>query len=369
MNDLYESIPVWDDGEHPLERRQRLAAMEGPLLDWYRKRARILPWREDPSPYRVWVSEIMLQQTRVEAVKPYFQRFMEELPDIKALAEAPEERLLKLWEGLGYYSRARNLQKAARLLMEKYGGKLPEEYEELLKLPGVGSYTAGAIASIAYGKPFPAVDGNVLRVLSRVLAIGEDIRSQPLKRRIEEDLKAVMPVTGCSAYNQGLIEVGALVCVPGGRPRCADCPLFSVCLAGKRGLWDRIPYKAPKKPRRVETRTILLLTVDGRYVIRRRPERGLLASMYEFPGLDGTYGPEELSELLAQKWPGHVLEIRPAGEAAHVFSHVEWHMTGYVVRLDAEPEGCLLATPRELSEKYPLPGAFYKYIKLINGEL
>ncbi len=369
MKDLYQSLPVWEDDRQPLSGRKRLAAMEGPLLGWYERRARILPWREEPTPYRVWVSEIMLQQTRVEAVKPYFRRFMEELPDIESLAAAPEERLLKLWEGLGYYNRVRNLQKAARILVEDFGGNLPEEYGQLLKLPGIGSYTAGAIASIAYGKPFPAVDGNVLRVLSRVLAIEEDIGSPSVKRRLEAELKEVMPQTGCSAYNQALIEVGALVCVPGGQPKCGECPLGSVCLAGKQGLWDRIPCKAPKKPRRIKQRTILLFVADGRVAIRKRPDTGLLASMYEFPGLEGNFGPEALSELLEQKWPGHIAEIRPACSAVHIFSHVEWHMTGYVIRLDTVPDGWLFASPRELSEKYPLPGAFNKYINLINGEL
>ena len=235
------------------------------------------------------VSEIMLQQTRVEAVKPYFARFMEALPDVETLAAAADDRLLKLWEGLGYYSRAKNLKKTAQILVNEYGGRLPDTREELLSLPGIGSYTAGAIASIAYGKPEPAVDGNVLRVLARLLACRDDISAQAVKRQFEADLAAAMPKEDCSAFNQGLIEIGALVCIPGGEPRCGECPLRSLCLAERNGLIGEIPYKAPKKPRRIEERTILLIESGDRIAIQKRPEKGLLASMYEFPGLEGKY--------------------------------------------------------------------------------
>ena len=287
MKHLYDRLQILEQSGQELDREQRLKAMERPLLAWYETHARVLPWREQPEPYRVWISEIMLQQTRVEAVKPYFARFMEALPTVRDLAEVPEENLLKLWEGLGYYNRARNLQKAARVIQEQYGGVIPSSYEELLKLPGIGSYTAGAIASIAYGIPVPAVDGNVLRVISRVLASSEDILKQSVKKQMEESLKAVMPADRASAYNQGLIEIGAIICVPNGQPKCGECPLASICLGRKQGLLDSIPYKTPKKPRKIENRTILLIESDGAYMIRKRPEQGLLASLYEFPSLDG----------------------------------------------------------------------------------
>ena len=350
-------------------------------------------------------------------VKPYFARFMEALPDVKALAAVPDDRLMKLWEGLGYYNRARNLKKAAQIIVNEYGGRLPDTKEELFKLPGIGSYTAGAVASIAYGKREAAVDGNVLRVISRVLASREDIASQPVKRQFEEDLVRVMPAEDCSAFNQGLIEIGALVCVPNGEPRCGECPLRSVCLAARNGLTGEIPYKAPKKPRRIEERTILLIESGDLVAIQKRPEKGLLASMYEFPGLEGTYSREEVwaaaegmfrtegenadvadgrsgtaigsSPVVRSAACGSdagssaagsiasipdtgatsaIRSVTPAPDAVHIFSHVEWHMTGYRLEADHIPARFLAVSRREISEKYALPSAFDRYIKLINGK-
>jgi len=365
---LYGKLQVLEPEDKPFGPAERIRAMTPPLLAWYGGHARILPWRERPEPYRVWVSEIMLQQTRVEAVKPYFNRFMEELPDINALAQAGEERLLKLWEGLGYYNRARNLKRAAQMVENDYGGRLPDSFEELKKLPGIGSYTAGAIASIAYNIPVPAVDGNVLRVISRVLASREDIRKQAVKRRMEAYLKEAMPKDRASAFNQGLIEAGAMVCVPNGEPKCGECPLSSLCLARKRGLLDAIPYKAPKKPRRVEERTVFLMETKGMVAIEKRPDKGLLASLYQFPNVQGRLGKEEAGKLL--KSMGAIVErIEPAGEAKHVFSHVEWHMTGYRILLKNALDGqYLFVHKQEIREKYPIPNAFSMYIKAINGE-
>lgn len=376
MENLYQRLQVMESEKKPLSRLERLEAMNGPLLSWYGEHARILPWRENPESYRVWISEIMLQQTRVEAVKPYFAQFMEELPDIRALAEVEEERLLKLWEGLGYYNRARNLKKAARVVMEKHGGKLPASYESLLKLPGIGSYTAGAIASIAYGIPVPAVDGNVLRVISRVLASKEDILKQSVKRQMEEDLKRTMPREQASAFNQGLIEIGAIVCVPNGQPKCGECPLASICLARKQGLLDSIPYKTPKKPRKIEERTILLIESGSQIAIQKRPDHGLLASLYEFPNLEGRRTEEEVAEMLAglsadgsEEDRAQLIErIEKAGDAKHIFSHVEWHMTGYRVRMRKIPPVYMTVDLQELWEKYPLPNAFSAYTKLIHGK-
>lgn len=254
---FYDQLQTLEPKKDEFSKEERLKAMEKPLLSWYKNHARVLPWRENPEPYRVWISEIMLQQTRVEAVKPYFERFMAALPDTAALAAVPEDRLFKLWEGLGYYNRARNLKKAAGVIMEQYGGAIPASWEELKTLPGIGSYTAGAIASIAYGIPVPAVDGNVLRVISRVTGSREDILKQSVKKQMEELLLGVMPQEGAGSYNQALIEIGAIVCVPNGEPLCGECPMASVCVARRDGLTKEIPVKTPKNPERSRRRRSL----------------------------------------------------------------------------------------------------------------
>lgn len=368
MENLYERLQVLESDSRTLTPQQRLKAANAPLLSWYKSHARVLPWREDPQPYKVWISEIMLQQTRVEAVKPYFNRFMEAFPDVPSLAEADEDRLLKAWEGLGYYNRARNLKKAACLMVERHEGKPPASYEELLKLPGIGSYTAGAIASIAYGIRVPAVDGNVLRVLSRVLASQEDILKQSVKRRMELLLRETMPQTQAGAFNQGLIEIGAVVCVPGGPPKCQECPMYSLCLARRQGLLDSIPFRSAKKPRRVQERTILLMESKTRIALEKRPDTGLLASLYQFPNLEGHLSEKEVQTFLENQG-AYGAAIEPAGEAKHIFSHVEWHMTGYRVRLKGDiPDMYISAEKGDIRTKYPVPNAFLAYTKQVNGE-
>lgn len=363
--ELYGRLQVLENPDRPLDERERLAAMNGPLLDWYERHARVLPWRERPEPYRVWISEIMLQQTRVEAVKPYFERFMSCLPNVAALAAAEDDRLMKLWEGLGYYNRARNLKKAAGVIMEKYGGEMPCDYRLLLELPGIGSYTAGAIASIAFGKAVPAVDGNVLRVISRVLASREDILKQSTKRWMEEMLGETMPVDRTSHFNQGLIEIGAIVCVPNGQPKCEECPLASLCLARREGLTGEIPVKTPPKKRRREDRTVCILEWRDHVAIRKRGDSGLLASLYELPNVEGHLRPEELAEAFGLN-PPEILEVERLPEAKHIFSHVEWHMIGYRVRLrDGIPDSCIDIEKQEIRTTYALPGAFSRYTKLI----
>lgn len=262
-----------------------------PLLEWYPENKRVLPWREQKNPYYIWVSEIMLQQTRVEAVKPYFERFTKALPDILALAVCSEAQLLKLWEGLGYYNRVRNMQKAAKQMIEKYQGELPPDYDALKGLSGIGSYTAGAIASIAYEIPVPAVDGNVLRVITRITADEADIMKQSTKKRIEEQLKKVMPVGHSGDLNQALMELGATVCVPNGVPRCGVCPLYGLCEARKQEKVNIIPVKAKVKPRRIEDKTVLIILDGERVAIRKRPARGLLAGLYEFPNISENKAP------------------------------------------------------------------------------
>ncbi len=343
-----------------------------PLLAWYDRGRRILPWREDPAPYHVWLSEIMLQQTRVEAVKPYYDRFLQALPDIGSLAHVEEDRLLKLWEGLGYYNRARNLKKAAQIVTENYGGRMPEEYEAILSLPGIGSYTAGAIASIAFGKAYPAVDGNVLRILSRLRADGRDILDAKVKKAVEEELARVMPKDRPGDFNQALMELGATVCIPNGAPKCQSCPWETLCQAGQEGRTAEFPKKAKKKPRRIEERTILIIQDADRVALRKRPDRGLLAGMYEFPSLDGHCKERQVSAYLKELGfsPIRIRELPPA---KHVFTHKEWHMIGYLVRVDElanleagkTAQAFVFVEPEETKSAYPIPSAFAAYAEQV----
>lgn len=359
-----------------LKETLRLEAIPKPLLKWYDKNRRILPWREEPTPYRVWVSEIMLQQTRVEAVKPYFRRFMEALPDIKTLAEADEEQLLKLWEGLGYYNRVRNLQKAAIQIEENYGGQMPAEYEELLKLTGIGSYTAGAISSIAYGKKHPAVDGNVLRVIARVRADERFITDPKVKTSVEQDLEEIMPMDRPGDFNQAMMEIGACVCLPNGAPLCGECPLSHICLAHEQGREMEFPKKEGKKPRVVQEMTVLIIRDEDRTAVRRRPEKGLLAGMYEFPWMEGFRTEDEVTAFLSENGI-RTLRIRPLENAKHIFTHREWHMKGYMVRVDELEHGCpgdevqdwIYIEPSDTKEKYPIPSAFAAYTKYLSIKL
>lgn len=342
-----------------------------PLLEWFQKNARILPWREEPTPYRVWVSEIMLQQTRVEAVKPYFERFTKTLPDVKALAECEEEQLLKLWEGLGYYNRVRNMQIAARTVMTEYGGQLPADYEQLLKLKGIGSYTAGAIASIAYKIPVPAVDGNVLRVISRVTADRSDIMKQSVRREMEEALKEIMPKKEASAFNQALMELGATVCIPNGAPLCEKCPWQDFCEARLTECWQEIPVKTKAKARRVEEKTVFIIRDGEKIVLHKRPAKGLLAGLYEFPNAEGHLSEEEALAWVREKQLSP-LRIQKLESAKHIFSHVEWHMNGYMIRVDEltrDKSGMLFVDVKDSEENYPIPAAFGAYTKYMNIKL
>ncbi len=340
-----------------------------PLLSWYDEHARTLPWREEPAPYRVWVSEIMLQQTRVEAVRPYFERFVRAFPDVKTLASCPEDELLKLWEGLGYYNRARNLKRTAQIIVEEYDGQFPADYEALLALPGIGSYTAGAIASIAFGIPVPAVDGNVLRVLSRLTASCDDILKQSVKRAFERQIQEIIPADRAGDFTQALIEIGALVCVPNGKAKCDSCPLASLCRARALGMVDELPKKKQPKERRIEERTVLVLREGSRVAICRRPQKGLLAGLYELPNLEGHLSEREVLEAL-REWGLSPLRILPLADAKHVFSHVEWRMSGYAVSLeetdDMEKSGLLFIEAKETQERYPIPAAFAAYAGYMN---
>ena len=336
-----------------------------PLLGWFAGHARVLPWRLDPTPYKVWISEIMLQQTRVEAVKPYFERFIKELPDIPSLSSCPEDRLLKLWEGLGYYNRVRNLQGAARQIEERYGGEMPSDPGELRKLKGIGPYTAGAIASIAFGQRAAAVDGNVMRVLTRLTEDDTDITQQGFRKQLEDQLIRVMPEGKCGAFNQALMELGATVCVPNGDPQCTVCPWSGICLAHKNGRETDYPVKSGKKPRRIEEKTILLIQDGDRTVLRKRPEKGLLAGLYEFPSEKG-YLSEAEAVKCVEKMGFSPLRIQLLADAKHIFTHVEWHMKGFLIRVaetEDIPEGMILANREETERDYPIPSAYGVYKK------
>lgn len=354
----------------------RLKQIPLPLLLWYDEHRRILPWREDPTPYHVWVSEIMLQQTRVEAVKPYYKRFMEAFPDIETLAKAPEQQLLKMWEGLGYYSRVRNLQKAAIQIMENYGGEMPSEYEILLTLKGIGSYTAGAISSIAFRNPYPAVDGNVLRVLSRVRMDDELISDEKVKKRVFKELLDVIPQDRPGDFNQALMDLGAGVCTPNGMPRCQECPLKRICLANENGCQMEFPKKASKKMRSIEEKTILIIQDENRAALKKRPDKGLLAGLYEFPSMEGYHTAEEVVSYLQDNGL-KALRIQKLADSKHIFSHREWHMMGYLIRVDElAPKGdgdftkdFIYLEPHRTQEEFPIPSAFAAYAPYLNIKL
>lgn len=380
-----------------------LVQLVNPLQTWFQSNARVLPWRENPIAYYVWISEIMLQQTRVEAVKPYFDRFIREIPDVKALAECPEDKLLKLWEGLGYYNRARNLKIAANQILEEYDGVIPDEYEELLKLKGIGHYTAGAIASIAYGKAVPAVDGNVLRVISRVTADDSDIMKQSVRTHMEEKLLELMNSDTCqneipkttgevtdrvvpSIFNQALMELGATVCLPNGAPRCEVCPWHDLCEARKQDRIAEIPVKTKAKARRIEAKTVFIIKDGTQLALHKRPGKGLLAGLYELPNVEGHLTEQEAVAYIQTQ--GYTpIRIQPACEAKHIFSHVEWHMKGYVVFLQAQefagaehgseselqksyttenPQKWFFVDVEETKENYAIPSAFVKYAEYLN---
>ena len=335
-----------------------------PLVKWYRDNKRILPWRDKDNAYYTWVSEIMLQQTRVEAVKPYFQRFITELPDIQSLAECPEEKLLKLWEGLGYYNRVRNMQEAAKTVKDEYNGRLPEDYRALLSLKGIGSYTAGAIASIAYGKKVPAVDGNVLRVISRITESTEDISRQSVRRKIEQQVSQIMPSDCPGDFNQGLIELGAIVCVPNGEPKCEICPAAEICRARKEGIAMELPVKTKAKGRKIEKRTVLVFHDSDTLAIQKRPDKGLLAGLYELPNLEGWLSQQEVIEY-SKSIGLSPIRIKKLPAAKHIFSHVEWQMKGYEIQVDELEKNCskemIFAKEEVLKEKYSIPSAFEAY--------
>lgn len=337
------------------------------IVAWYERVRRPLPWRQEPTPYHIWLSEIMLQQTRIEAVIPYYRRFLAQYPTVAALAQAEDERLMKLWEGLGYYSRARNLKKAAVQIMENYGGRLPQQAAELKKLPGIGDYTAGAIASIAYGQPEPAVDGNVLRVLARLLASEEDIALAGTRARFTALLRQSYPSGREAALlTEGIMELGETVCVPNGEAKCAVCPLRLHCLARAADAVARCPVKSPPKERRLEQRTVLLLRHEGNFALRKREEKGLLAGLWEFPNVLGRLSPAEAAAW-AEAQGLTVTSCTPCPPGKHVFTHVEWHMDAFLLGCAGETGAFLWKSLREIDRDFSIPAAFRFCLKLIAG--
>ncbi|MBQ6165675.1 MAG: A/G-specific adenine glycosylase [Clostridia bacterium] len=346
---------------------QNLFHLPSLLLPWFQKNARVLPWRADTEPYHVWISEIMLQQTRVEAVTDYYRRFLAALPDIASLAAVPDDSLMKLWQGLGYYSRARNLKKASQTIVDRFGGKFPDRYEDILSLPGIGDYTAGAISSICFERPVPAVDGNVLRVFARYTAWDRAIDGDGAKKYVTEQLRPLYVPGSCGAFTQSLMELGACVCLPNGAPDCGSCPLANECLANARGRATDYPVRSAKKARRIENRTVAVLRCDDRFAISKRPEKGLLAGLWEFPcvSTDLSADPEKAVLGYADK-----LGASPTGVAGkisytHVFTHVEWHITGVFIDCAETPDALVWATREQLRDIYALPSAFREIMKAL----
>ena len=337
------------------------------LLDWFYKNRRILPFRTDPSPYHVWLSEIMLQQTRVSAALPYYERFLAALPDIPALAACEEEKLHKLWEGLGYYSRVRNLQKAARIVCEQYGGQLPADYDALRALPGIGDYTAGAILSIAFGEPVPAVDGNVLRVAARVGGCELDILDSKNRRQFRRRMEAVMPRQEPGAFNQALMDLGAGICLPGGGPLCDTCPAADFCAAREQGRQRELPVRAPKKEKRLEEKTVFLLLGPEGTALRQRPDTGLLAGLWEYPHVPGRLTEEQAARQLRQ-WGLTPRAWLRQMDARHIFTHIRWEMTGYLVQVEGLGPADWLWADEARRQRLAIPSAFDQFTRALPAE-
>lgn len=339
-----------------------LAGIGDPLLCWFEQNRRPLPWRNNPGPYTVWISEIMLQQTRVATVIPYYERFLQLFPTLNDLAQADEELLLKSWEGLGYYSRAKNLKKAAQILCKDFGGVFPSEFDTLVKLPGIGPYTAGAIASIAFGQPVPAVDGNVLRVFSRLCALEQNISAPATKKELTRLLALLMPKTKPGAFNEALMELGATICLPGKTPACEKCPIRKLCRAAAENTAHLFPVKDPKKEKEVQNLTVFLLAWQGKFAVCRREPTGLLANLWQLPNAPGHLSKTQSIEHLAdfvKTCGAHALP-----KTSHLFTHVRWEMRGWHFAVNEVLPGCPFRweTPEAIAEKYAIPSAFRPYL-------
>lgn len=345
-------------------------AFQTHLLDWYKKNKRQLPWRKTNDPYKIWVSEIMLQQTKVDTVIPYYENFMQRYPTIYDLAEAEEQTVLKDWEGLGYYSRARNLLEAAREVVANYGGKVPDDPKELGELKGIGPYTKGAILSIAFQQAEPAVDGNVMRVLSRVLAVKDNISDQKTRKKFEKIVREIMPERDPSSFNQGLMELGALVCTPKS-PACLLCPVQEECRAFHEGIQETLPVKLKQKKQRTVFYDVLLLKDEsGKIAIEQRPNNGLLANMWQFPMIEKSTR-EELVQAVRKKYGIRIEEGIERGHVRHVFSHKIWDLTVLEATAmksadDARESALRFISPKEL-DTYPFSVSHLKIKELLKS--
>jgi len=340
------------------------SALPEALLNWYDSNKRDLPWRQDREAYHIWISEIMLQQTRVEAVKGYYSRFLAALPTINDLACADDDLLHKLWEGLGYYSRVRNLKRAAVQIMEKHGGVFPGEYAQILALPGIGPYTAGAICSIAFNQPTPAVDGNVLRLISRLQNDPSNIDDPATKKRVTRELARIYPARA-GDFTQALMELGATVCGPNTAPACHACPCFDICLGRAAGTAAALPVRQPKKKRRIEKKTVLILSCNGCLALCKRPDTGLLASMWQFPELPGWYDTELLIRTVEEKGI-RPINIKLQVERKHIFTHIEWRMCGVYMDVAEQAEQFVWMDAEQIRREAALPTAFKLFLDACN---
>ena len=339
------------------------------LLAWYDVHKRELPWRDCGDPYKIWVSEVMSQQTRIEAMKPYYDNWMRLFPTLEDLAKASEDEVVHAWQGLGYYSRANNLKRAAIEIEERFHGEFPRTYQEILSLPGIGEYTAGAIASIALGEAVPAIDGNVYRIYTRLFEDGSDITKAAFKRQLRSELLLTIPSKAPGIYNQAWMDLGATICQPNGAPLCDKCPFVSRCQAHIHDSWSAFPVKPPKKKRRIEEKTVILLEYQGTYLVQKRPPKGLLAGLWEFPSQEGFVSTEELQKLLEQ-WDTSASDIELLGKGKHIFSHIEWHMIGYLIHLKQAPsiplsEDSIWVTAEKMQREYSIPSALRLYYSKI----
>ena len=342
-----------------MENRNYLKKLPELLLPWYAQGHRELPWRRDREPYHIWLSEIMLQQTRVEAVKGYYARFLDVLPTVEALAECDDDALHKLWEGLGYYSRVRNLKKAAQVIVNEYGGVFPREHSRVLALPGIGDYTAGAVCSIAFNQRTPAVDGNVLRLVSRLTDDPSPIDLPATKKNVTALLAELYPPEA-GTFTQALMELGATLCGPNRAPACDHCPCREICLAQAHGTAEQLPVKSPKKARRQEDLTVFILCCDGCYALEKRPGTGLLADLWQFPNVPGSLTTRQALDH-AEALGLHPREILREVHKKHIFTHIQWNMLGVYLEVGEKIPEYQWFTPKEIQDQAALPTAFRQF--------
>ena len=342
-----------------MDKKSLYSQLPDALLPWYDADHRELPWREDQAPYHIWVSEIMLQQTRVEAVKGYYARFLQALPDIKSLAECDDDLLHKLWEGLGYYNRVRNMKKAACQIMTDHNGQFPTDHAQVLALPGIGAYTAGAICSIAFNQPTPAVDGNVLRVISRITDDATPIDQPAYINIVQQNLAEIYP-DRAGDFTQALMELGATICGPNRQPDCENCPCKTFCLGHQRKTAVNLPVRSPKRDRKVEEKTVFILSCDGKYALEKRPDNGLLAGLWQFPNVPGK---QDIHSVLNQveELSLKPKEINRTVERKHIFTHIEWDMRGAYVEVQSVGGNFLWLTAEEINRQIALPTAFRQF--------